>query len=102
MSEQWPTETVVKRGAAALRKEADWRVMKVEQIVRLVLSGVGLPALFGTTDTAQELGVSTGGLNKVRDLPDPVYPGDDGKPSGGRLWLAEEIRELAESRLAKA
>lgn len=55
---------------------------------------VVIPPLWGVTEVAQELGVTTSNLDRVSGLP-PVRVD---YLKGGRLWLREEIEEFASER----
>jgi hypothetical protein len=54
------------------------------------MSDVRLPELYGTAETAAELGVTVSNLSVVVGLPEPVQ-----HLRCGRIWLAEDVRRFA-------
>lgn len=56
-----------------------------------------IPELMGRTEAALELGVAPENLRYLRGLPAPVIT----YLARGDLWLASDIRQLAEERKAR-
>lgn len=55
-----------------------------------------LPELFGSTETANELGVRLSNLGAIPDLPEP-----DQEIAAGRIWRADVIRPFAKEFKAR-
>lgn len=99
----WPTQEAVDRALAvlAVADEGDGESDPLD-LTRATLLAAGLPELMGSSQVAAELGIATGNLDKVKELPEPLYSPESGGPSGGRLFDADAIRALAARRRAAA
>lgn len=90
----WPTDAAIEHAARVLNEDDE----QGRELAREVLKAAGLPELVGSSQAAEIYGVATGNLGKITGLPEPAYSPDEGGPSGGRLYIADEIREHAASR----
>jgi len=54
-----------------------------------------LPELWGVAEVCEELGTTTGNLDRWRGLPEPIT-----RVKATRLWLADDIRAYREAREA--
>ena len=60
--------------------------------------GPEVPELVGLSEAAEMLDSATGNVQRIVGFPEPAVR----RKKGGSLWLADEIRELAEKRRAAA
>jgi hypothetical protein len=95
----WPTATAVKEAARELDRSYDRVQDKLEEVATRVLTAAGLPELVGHTEAARILGVLKPNLSKVPGIEECRYP----HPlPHGQLYIADDVRALAERRQAKA
>jgi hypothetical protein len=59
----------------------------------MALADVAVPELMGVTEVCEELGTKSSNLDKIAGLPEPLQ-----RLAGGRVWVADEIRQFARER----